>query len=117
MAEDPQMSRRWDLLQLLGARHYGITRRELARELRVSERTIQRDLDFFRIKGVPLECETGERGRKAWRLGEGWRKPPLAFNFQEAAALYLGRRFLEPMAGTPFWESAQSAWKKIRCTL
>src|SRR5215470_16468980 len=105
MTEDRPMIRHWNLLRLLGARHLGIARREMARELGVSEKTIQRDLDLFRLQGVPLECITGERGRKAWRLGEGWRNPPLVFNYEEVAALYLGRQFLEPMAGTPFWEA------------
>ena len=39
------------------------------------------------------------------------------FAFDEAIALYLGRRFLEPLAGTVFWEAAQRAFKKIRTTL
>lgn len=117
MTEDPQIIRHWNLLRLLGARHQGITKREMARELGVSEKTIQRDLDFFRLQCVPLECVTGDRGKKVWRLGEGWRKPPLVFTYEEAAALYLGRQFLEPMAGSPFWSAAQSAWQKIRSTL
>lgn len=89
----------------------------MARELGVSEKTIQRDLDLFRLKCVPIECLTGPRGKKTYRLGEGWRRPPLVFDFEEATALYLGRQFLEPMAGTPFWEAAQRAWRKIRGTL
>ena len=32
-------------------------------------------------------------------------------------ALYLGRRFFEPLAGTYFWEAAQSAFRKIRACL
>src|SRR5262245_32466195 len=110
MTEDPPMIRHWTLLHLLGARHQGITKRELAGELGVSEKTIQRDLDFFRLKCVPVECLAGPRGRKAYRLGEGWRRPPLVFDFEEATALYLGRQFREPMAGTPFGEAAQRAW-------
>jgi proteasome accessory factor B len=66
---------------------------------------------------VPLECVTADRGKKVWRLGEGRRRPPLSFTYEEAAALYLGRQFLEPMAGSPFWSAAQSAWQKIRSTL
>ncbi|NQT13486.1 MAG: WYL domain-containing protein, partial [Planctomycetes bacterium] len=31
--------------------------------------------------------------------------------------LYLARRLMEPLAGTPFWEAAQRAFKKIRGTL
>lgn len=117
MAEDPQIIRQWNMLRLLGARHQGLSNREMARELGVSEKTVQRDLDFFRLKSVPIECVIVERGKKVWRLGEGWRRPPLVFTYEEAAALYLGRRFLEPMAGSPFWSAAQSAWKKIRSTL
>ena len=89
MTEDPPMIRHWKLLQILGARHHGITVGELAGELGVTEKTIRRDLDFFRDQCVPLECVTGERGRKAYRLGEGWRRPPMVFTFEEATALYL----------------------------
>ena len=31
--------------------------------------------------------------------------------------LYLSRRFLEPLAGTMFWDAAQSAFRKIRASL
>jgi len=44
-------------------------------------------------------------------------QPGLTFTFDEAMALYLGRRFLEPLAGTLFWEAAQRAFRKIRATL
>ncbi len=117
MTEDPPMIRHWNSLRILGARYHGITVGELAGELGVTEETIRRDLDFFRDQCVPLECVTGERGRKAYRLGEGWRRPPMAFTFEEATALYLGRQSLEPLAGTPFWSAAQDAWRKIRSTL
>ena len=38
----------------------------------------------------------------------------LTFAFDEALALYLGRRFLDPLAGTMFWEASQRAFRKIR---
>ena len=117
MAEDPAMIRQWNLLRMLGARRLGITVREMAREMGVTEKTIRRDLDFLRRMGVPLEERTGDCGRKTWRLGEAWSRPPLQFTFEEAAALYLGRQLLESMAGTPFWSAANSAWRKIRSTL
>ena len=41
----------------------------------------------------------------------------MSFTWAEAASLYLGRRFLEPLAGTHFWEGSQSAFRKIRSTL
>jgi len=44
-------------------------------------------------------------------------QPGLTFAYDEAVALYLGRVFLEPLAGTFFWEAAQRAFKKIRASL
>jgi predicted DNA-binding transcriptional regulator YafY len=41
----------------------------------------------------------------------------LAFTFDEALALYLGRRLLDPLAGTFFWQAAHRAFRKIRATL
>ena len=56
-------------------------------------------------------------GLKRWRIDpERW-KPSIGFPFDEAAALYVARRLLEPLAGTPFWSAAQSALKKVRSTL
>ena len=105
MAEDPAMIRHWNLVQMLGARHQGITVRELAREMDVGERR-SGAIWILPAKVRPGRGADGDRGRKAWWLGEAWSRPPLVFNFEEATALYLGRQFLEPMAGTPFWEAA-----------
>jgi predicted DNA-binding transcriptional regulator YafY len=117
MTEDPQITRHWNLLRMLGTRRLGVAVRELARELGVADRTIRRDLDFLRRMGVPLEERTGDHGRKTWRLGDAWSKPPLHFDFEEAAALFLGRQLMESMAGTPLWDAANRAWRKIRGTL
>jgi proteasome accessory factor B len=43
--------------------------------------------------------------------------PPLAFAIDEVIALYLGRQYLEPLAGTPFWDASRRAFQKIRATL
>jgi predicted DNA-binding transcriptional regulator YafY len=117
MAEDPTMVRHFNLIRLLGTRRRGVTIRDLVQELGVTRRTIQRDLDFLRQMAVPIEERTGERGKKTWKLGESWNRPPLDLHFDEAAALYLGRQLMESMAGTPFWEAASRAWRKIRSTL
>ena len=117
MSDGSTMERRWNLIRLLGARRLGITIQDLVRELGVSRRTVQRDLDFLRLMAVPVEEQAGERGKKTWRLGDAASRPPLLFTFEEAAALYLGRQLMESMAGTPFWEAARSAWRKIRSTM
>ncbi|MEQ8785537.1 MAG: WYL domain-containing protein [Pirellulaceae bacterium] len=105
------------LLKLLAATTQGRAVRELADEMSVSEKTIRRDLAVLTDAGFPIEDKTGEFGRKAWRIAPSWSPSQMAFTFDEALALYLGRQFLEPLAGTLFWQSAQRAMNKIRATL
>ncbi|MGI6416809.1 MAG: helix-turn-helix transcriptional regulator [Thermoguttaceae bacterium] len=111
------MTRQWILLRILSARRYGATVKELAAELEVSEKTVRRDLVALQTAGLPLEETVFERGLKRWRIDlERW-QTPVGFAFDEAAALHIARRLLEPLAGTPFWSAAQSALKKTRATL
>lgn len=117
MSERPPLVRQWIVLRTLCARRYGVTVRELAQEMGVSEKTIRRDLDHFREVGFPLDETVGDHGLKRWRLGSEGTIPNLSFTFDEAIALYLGRHLLEPLAGTLFWDGAQRAFKKIRAML
>lgn len=117
MREHSPLLRQWPLLRLLCARHYGVTVREMAREMGVTERTIRRDLEVFREVGFPIEETTGAHGRKTWRMKSGAEEPATSFTFDEAIALYLGRRFMEPLAGTLFWEASHRAFRKIRASL
>ena len=95
MPDIPPLIRQWTILRSLAARHHGVTVREMAQEMGVVQKTIRRDLDLFRSVGFPLEEVVGERGKKTWRMVHDFRQPPLSFTFEEAVALYLGRRFLE----------------------
>ena len=117
MSHQSALTRQWILLQAVSARRYGATVKELAEEHEVSLKTIRRDLVMLQSAGLPLEETVVEHGLKRWRIDpERW-KGPLGFAFDEAAALYVARRLLEPLAGTPFWNAAQSALKKTRSTL
>jgi proteasome accessory factor B len=117
MARRSPLIRQWILLRALCGSRQGATVEELAKELEVGQKTVRRDLEAFLAVGFPLE-ETGERfGRKKWRLDPAKTQPGMSFAFDEAIALFLGRRFLEPLAGTVFWEAAQRAFKKIRASL
>ena len=117
MSHQSALTRQWILLQAVSARRYGATVKELAEEHEVSLKTIRRDLVMLQSAGLPLEETVVEHGLKRWRIDpERW-KAPLGFAFDEAAALYVARRLLEPLAGTPFWNAAQSALKKTRSTL
>ncbi len=117
MRDENCLRRQWALLRALATRHLGLSIRQMADELGVTGRTVRRDLDVFRSVGFPLEEAVGEHGRKTWRLKGARDQPQLAFTFDEAIALYLGRRLLEPLAGTPFGEAARHAFQKIRAVL
>jgi predicted DNA-binding transcriptional regulator YafY len=117
MRDEKGLRRQWALLRSLTSRHVGLTIRQMADEVGVTQRTIRRDLDVFRSVGFPLEEQVGDFGLKTWRIRGGRDQPALSFTFEEAAALYLGRRLLEPLAGTLFWEAARGASQKIRAAL
>jgi len=117
MRGDSPLVRQWTLLRLLCSRPSGVTVRELMAELGVSEKTVRRDLEMFRKLGFPCQEQVGDYGRKAWRVQPAAETPGLSFTFDEAIALYLGRRFLEPLAGTVFWDAAQRAFRKVRAVL
>src|SRR5947208_13310295 len=104
LRDGSSLRRQWILLRTLLSRHYGLTVREMAAEVGVADKTIRRDLEAFRGAGFLLDETVGEYGRKTWRLRPEVSSPPLSFGFEEAVALYLGRRLLEPLAGTVFWE-------------
>ncbi len=117
MPDDPALVRQWRLIKILSGNRFGASVQELAQEMKVAEKTIRRDLQTFEQVGFPLEQTEGEHGRKTWRMKAGHGQPELNFAFDEALALYLGRRFFEPLAGTHFWEAAQNAFKKIQACL
>lgn len=117
VSDTSPLVRQWILLRTLGARRYGATVKQLAGELGVSVKTIRRDLDAFQSAGFPLQETVGDYGRKTWHLQSARSAPELSFTWDEAAAIYLGRHLLEPLAGTVFWQAAQEGFKKIRAVL
>jgi len=117
MSEHTPLVRQWILLRKLAASHFGCAVRDLAHELGTSVKTIRRDLESFQTAGFPLVEETHDHGKKVWRLDGDKNAPALMFNYDEAFSLYLGRRFLEPLAGTPFWQATKEAFAKIHAML
>ena len=117
MPDETPLVRQWILLRTLCAHRHGVTVQEMAHQMRVSDKTIRRDLETFRQAGFPLEETVVDHGQKKWHIDPGKTQPGLSFAFDEAVALYLARRLLEPLAGTPFWDASQRAFKKIRAAL
>ncbi|MFD3542807.1 helix-turn-helix transcriptional regulator [Streptomyces sp. NPDC058662] len=63
---------------------------ELAQRLRVSARTIRRDIERLRELGYPVEATLGAEG--GYRLGAGAAMPPLLLDDEEAVAIAVGLR-------------------------
>jgi predicted DNA-binding transcriptional regulator YafY len=117
MNDDPQLVRQWTLLRMLASRRNGATIADMARETGRAKKTIRRDLQFFRAQGVRVIEEITDRGEKRWKLAKLPAEADHSLNFLEAYAICVCRQFLEPLAGTVLWESAQDAFKKIRSAL
>jgi len=75
------------LLELLQAGG-GFTVAELARRLGVDERTLRRYAAHLADLGVPVEARRGRYG--GYRLGPGYKLPPLMLTDDEAVAVVLG---------------------------
>ena len=75
------------LLSLLQIRRYW-PGEELARQLRVSPRTLRRDIDRLRELGYPIQAQRGVAG--GYQLAAGTALPPLVVDDEEAVALAVG---------------------------
>lgn len=115
MSESQQLLRQWKILQRLADSRVGLTLQELTNEFEVSLRCIQRDIALLQLAGFPLEDVIVSRNLKRWKMrpfGE-----QMDFNFADMISIVMSRRFLEPLAGTPFWEGHQKVYRKVRGAL
>ncbi len=112
MNESQQLLRQWKLLQLLAESRVGFTMQELVETFEVSLRSIQRDIAVLQSAGFPLENVTAERNLKRWKMRPF--SEQTGFNFADMISIVMSRRFLEPLAGTPFWEGHQKVYRKVR---
>lgn len=81
----------------------------------VSIETVRRDIVDLGTAGFRVHETVGYRGVKRWRV-EGF-EDNFGFTITDLISIYMGRQFLEPLAGTPFWEGQQKVFSKIRGTL
>ena len=66
MSGQHPLERQWIIIQTLSARRYGVTVRELADDLGVSQKTIRRDLKLLAELGFPIKPREGAHGRNHW---------------------------------------------------
>ena len=117
MPRGDQISRQWQILQILEARRMGVTVPDLAKELESNVRTIYRDVEALEQAGFPLYSEK-EEGVDRWLFVEGFRpKIPVPFTLTELMALTIASDHLKAFEGTIFSEALKDAFDKIRSML
>jgi predicted DNA-binding transcriptional regulator YafY len=103
-----RVERQQALIERLQAAHgTRLPAAQLARELRVSERTVTRDVERLRSSGVPVETRQGRDGGISLRHVSSLQ--PIVFDLAEAAALMSSLAALGPSVST----SATSAMDKL----
>lgn len=115
MSDSKALTRQWRLLRFLADARTGYTVKELQQEMGVSIETIRRDLKDLGHAGFKVRESVGYRGVKRWRV-EGF-EDNFGFTITDLLSIYMGRQFLEPLAGTPFWDGQQKVFSKIRGAL
>lgn len=84
---------------------------ELAQELGVSVRTLQRYIAMLDEMGIPVYAERGPHG--GYSLARGYKMPPLILTSDEAVAVYLGTSLVEQMWGELYRDDAHGALAKL----
>lgn len=105
--------RLFQLTTLLRNRRTVLTAKQMSEHLRVSERTIYRDIQSLSLSGVPIEGEAGV----GYRLSHRYQLPPLMFDREEVEALLLGARMVSSWGDTDMAIHANQAIQKILSVL
>lgn len=102
------------LLALLQARRFW-TGADLAERLKVTDRTVRRDVDRLRALGYPVDSSAGVAG--GYQLGAGATLPPLLLADDEALAVALGLRTAAAGTVSGVEEAAVRALAKLERVL
>ena len=105
--------RLFQLLNMLRSRRGVVTSQEIAEQLRVSQRTVYRDIQALSLSNVPIESEAGV----GYRLRPGFSLPPLMFEEDELEALMLGVKMVLGWSDTQLGDAANRAFDKIKAIL
>jgi predicted DNA-binding transcriptional regulator YafY len=112
-----RLARQWRILRAIEASPQGLTVAELAELEGVGLRTAYRDLEALQEAGFPLYAERVERASR-WMFVDTFRfKVPPPFTVTELMALHLYGDLVRVFQGTPFYDSLESLFKKVRSTL
>jgi predicted DNA-binding transcriptional regulator YafY len=102
---------RLDLLTRVVRDRPGITSGQLARELRVSVRSVFRDIDHLRDRGYPIEADRGRGG--GIRLHASWGLGRVLLSSEEALCVLLSLAISEKLGFPIFEQEVARARKKV----
>lgn len=109
-----EVIRQWQILREIEARRAGVTIHELADQVKVSTRTIRRDLQALQEAGFAVYDEGEENETKRWRLdAQPFRTVLEGLSVADVAALYLGRSLVDALSGWPLSDELRAAFAKI----
>ncbi len=113
-----EVIRQWQILKSVEASRGGVTIHELADQVRVSTRTIRRDLQALQEAGFALFDEGEENETKRWKLeAQPFKLVQEGLAVQDVAALYLSRSIVEALSGWPLADELRAALGKIEGAL
>ena len=109
-----EIIRQWQILKEIEARRAGVTIHELAGLVRVSTRTIRRDLQALQEAGFAVYDEGDANETKRWKLdSRAFQVVQEGLSIADVAALYLSRTLVEAMPGWPLADELRSAFSKL----
>jgi predicted DNA-binding transcriptional regulator YafY len=113
-----EIIRQWQILKEIEARRAGVTIHELAGLVRVSTRTIRRDLQALQEAGFAVYDEGEANETKRWKLDDrAFQAVQEGLSIADIAALYVSRSLVEALPGWPLAEELKSAFKKLERAL
>lgn len=105
--------RLFQLVTLLQGRRTAVTAQAMAESLRVSVRTVYRDIEGLALSGVMIDGDPGV----GYLLRHQSHVPPLMFSADEVLAMLVGSQMVQAFTDPQLALSAQRAEQKIRAVL
>lgn len=102
-----------ELLQILRAHRYPVTALTLSESLKISVRTVYRDIRTLQHQGVCIEGSAG----LGYVINSDYHLPPLVFTPQEINALTLGLNWVYKHTDTDFKKDAKKATAKLHAVI
>lgn len=109
-----EVIRQWQILREVESCRTGVTIHDLAKLVKVSTRTIRRDLQALQESGFAIYDEGEENETKRWKLdAQPFRFVEEGLSVADVAALYLSRSVVEALSGWPLADELRAAFAKL----